>query len=83
MAEKSFGVKELNIIGNSQKINSNYFTGTKITFLPTNKIFKDINFNFKVIEKRLRELAFLNTGISIFLTDRRQAKEKKINFFIT
>ncbi len=72
--------KELNVIGNSQKINNNYFTGTKITFLPTNKIFKDINFNFKVIEKRLRELAFLNTGISIFLTDRRQAKEKNVNF---
>ena len=71
---------ELNVIGNSQKINNNYFTGTKITFLPTNKIFKDINFNFKVIEKRLRELAFLNTGISIFLTDRRQAKEKNVNF---
>ncbi len=71
---------QLNVIGNSEKINNNYFTGTKITFLPTNKIFKDINFNFKVIEKRLRELAFLNTGVSIFLTDRRQAKEKNINF---
>ncbi len=71
---------ELNVIGNSEKINNNFFTGTKITFLPTNKIFKDINFNFNVIEKRLRELAFLNTGISIFLTDRRQAKEKNINF---
>ncbi len=72
--------KELNVIGNSEKFNNKYFTGTKITFLPTSKIFKDINFNFKVIEKRLRELAFLNTGISISLTDRRQAKEKNINF---
>ena len=71
---------ELNVIGNSEKINDKYFTGTKITFLPTTKIFKDINFNFKVIEKRLRELAFLNTGISIFLTDKRQSKEKNINF---
>ncbi len=71
---------ELNVIGNSEKIDNNYFTGTKITFLPTNKIFKDVNFNFNIIEKRLRELAFLNTGISIFLTDRRQAKEKNINF---
>ena len=72
--------KELNVIGTSEKINNIYFTGTKITFLPTTKIFKDINFNFKIIEKRLRELAFLNTGISIFLTDKRQAKEKNINF---
>ena len=72
--------KELTVIGNSEKINKKYFTGTKITFLPTTKIFKEINFNFKIIEKRLRELAFLNTGISIFLTDKRQAEDKIINF---
>ena len=72
--------KELNVIGDSEKINNKFFTGTKITFLPTTKIFKDINFNFKTIEKRLRELAFLNTGISIFLTDKRQSEDKNINF---
>ncbi len=72
--------KELNVIGNSEKNDNKFLTGTKITFLPTTKIFKDINFNFKIIEKRLRELAFLNTGISIFLTDKRQAKDKNIHF---
>ncbi len=72
--------KELNVIGDSKTVNNNYFTGTKITFLPSSKIFKDINFNFKVIEKRLRELAFLNTGVSIFLIDKRQSVDKKINF---
>ncbi len=72
--------KPLKVTGKSEKINNEYFTGTKITFLPTTKIFKDINFDFKVIEKRLRELAFLNTGISIFLTDKRHSKDKTINF---
>ena len=72
--------KELNIIGDSEKINNKFITGTKITFLPTTKIFKDINFNFKVIEKRLRELAFLNTGISISLTDKRQSEDINIIF---
>ena len=72
--------KKLNIIGDSKKLDNKFFTGTKITFLPTTNIFKDINFNFKVIEKRLRELAFLNTGISIFLTDKRQSEIKEINF---
>ena len=72
--------KELNIIGNSEKNDNKFLTGTIITFLPTTKIFKDINFNFKTIEKRLRELAFLNTGISIFLTDKRQAKDKNVHF---
>ena len=72
--------KELNIIGESKKIDNSFFTGTKITFLPTTNIFKDINFNFKTIEKRLRELAFLNTGVSIFLTDKRQSQDININF---
>jgi len=72
--------KKLNVIGDSHKVDNNYFTGTKITFLPTTSIFKDINFNFKVIEKRLRELAFLNTGISIFFIDKRQSEEVNINF---
>ncbi len=72
--------EELSVIGNSEKINNKYFTGTKITFLPTTKIFRDINFDFKIIEKRLRELAFLNTGISITLTDKRLSQDKNINF---
>ncbi len=72
--------KELNIIGASKKVKDKYFTGTKITFLPTTDIFKDINFNFKIIEKRLRELAFLNTGINIDFIDRRYSEETKINF---
>ena len=72
--------KELNVIGDSKKIDNIFFTGTKITFLPTTKIFKDINFNFKTIEKRLRELAFLNTGVSIYLTDKRYSEDKNIHF---
>ena len=52
----------------------------KLHFLPTKNIFKNIQFNFKTIEKRLRELAFLNTGISIDLIDKRQSKEINMNF---
>ena len=73
-------IKPLNIIGNSTKIEEEYFTGTKITFLPTTEIFKNIEFNFKIIEKRLRELAFLNTGVNINLVDRRKTDEININF---
>ncbi len=72
--------KKLNVVGDSLKKQNNYFTGTKITFLPTKDIFKNIEFNFKIIEKRLRELAFLNTGVSINLIDKRQSKEININF---
>ena len=45
-----------------------------------NNFLISFNFNFKVIEKRLRELAFLNTGISIVLTDKRQSEDININF---
>ncbi len=72
--------KPLKVIGDSKKNNNEYITGTKITFEPTTKIFKNIDFNFKTIEKRLRELAFLNTGVNIDLIDRRKSEEVSLNF---
>lgn len=44
-------------------------TGTTITFLPDSKIFKVINFSFTTISERIRESAFLNSGVKITLTD--------------
>ena len=55
-------------------------TGTKITFLPSKETFTNIEFNFKIIENRLRELAFLNTGVKINLVDKRSSNEKIISF---
>ena len=46
-------------------------TGTKITFLPDARIFKDALFDRDMIEKRLRELAFLNKGVKINFVDER------------
>jgi len=46
-------------------------TGTKITFLPDAEIFDTIEFDHDTLEKRLRELAFLNRGVSVRLTDER------------
>ncbi|HHY83564.1 MAG TPA: DNA topoisomerase (ATP-hydrolyzing) subunit B [Clostridiales bacterium] len=45
--------------------------GTKVTFLPDDRIFDDIHMNSDVIAKRLKELAFLNKGIKMILTDQR------------
>ena len=70
----------LNTIGESEKIDDTYFTGTTITFLPSKNTFKNIDFNFKTIEKRLRELAFLNTGVNIVLKDKRSSEIKELNF---
>jgi DNA gyrase subunit B len=55
-------------------------TGTTIRFLPDAEIFPRIEFDFDVLEKRLRELAFLNKGLRIRLTDERTEECKNVEF---
>ena len=55
-------------------------SGTKIKFLPSKKIFSSTKFSFSIIQKRLRELAFLNKSIKIILNDLTQKKTKNIEF---
>ena len=51
--------------------------GTKITFKPDHEIFEDIDFSFDILSNRLRELAFLNKGVKITLTDERDGKKSE------
>jgi len=64
-------LKPLKEIGKSKK------TGTKITFLPSKEIFSSTKFSATILQKRMRELAFLNKGISIILKDNTTAKLKE------
>ncbi|MBT4880891.1 MAG: DNA topoisomerase (ATP-hydrolyzing) subunit B [Alphaproteobacteria bacterium] len=52
--------------------------GTHITFMPSTKTFGDIKFNFGTLEHRLRELAFLNSGVRLILTDNREVEPKTV-----
>ncbi|GLR50742.1 DNA topoisomerase (ATP-hydrolyzing) subunit B [Shinella yambaruensis] len=52
-------------------------TGTEVTFLPSTDTFSNIDFNYATLEHRLRELAFLNSGVRILLTDRRHSDIKQ------
>ncbi len=56
-------------------------TGTMIRFLPDVEIFPKIEFDIDILEKRLRELAFLNKGIRIRLTDERRDEPVEMEFF--
>jgi DNA gyrase subunit B len=51
--------------------------GTEVTFLPSKKTFSMTEFDFATLEHRLRELAFLNSGITITLADMRHAVERR------
>ena len=62
----------LKAIGKSKK------TGTKINFLPSKQIFSDTKFSSSIINKRMKELAFLNKGIKITIIDNISSKPKEI-----
>jgi DNA gyrase subunit B len=54
--------------------------GTKITFLPDAKIFDSIEFNYDTLSQRLRELSFLNKGLTIRLKDERTNKQAEFHY---
>ena len=67
-------IKSLKVLGNSKK------TGTQIKFLPSKNIFSSTKFSFNIIQKRMRELAFLNKGIKISIDDSTLKKSRNVEF---
>jgi DNA gyrase subunit B len=55
-------------------------TGTKVTFMPDSEIFSESSFSFDILSSRLRELAFLNKGIFIGLSDERNDKKQEFKY---
>ncbi len=55
--------------------------GTLVTFMPSAETFKITEFDFEKLEHRYRELAFLNSGVRLFLVDARHAERKEIELY--
>jgi len=73
--EKGRTASKLKVVGKSKK------SGTRVTFKPDKEIFGDkFKYSFDVLANRLRELAFLNKGITIILRDERTDKETSFNY---
>ena len=68
-------VKPLKVVGKTDK------RGTRVTFLPSGETFKQIEFDFELLEHRFRELAFLNSGVRLVLADARHEEQKSVEMF--
>ena len=71
--EKGKKIRELTVIGKTKK------RGTKIHFVPDTEILETDDFNYEILIRRLRELAFLNKGVKLTIEDERS--DKKDAFF--
>jgi len=67
-------------VGELKKIGQRKRTGTKITFRPDGEVFPDASFRYELLMTRLRELAYLNEGVCIKLSDLRSGKEETFQF---
>ena len=74
-------VENLAVVGDAPLDDGVVKRGTEVTFLPSPATFTMVEFDYATIEHRLRELAFLNSGVRIILTDARHAEVKQEELF--
>jgi DNA gyrase subunit B len=73
--EGGFTTEHLSVVGPSDK------TGTEVRFMASTGTFSNLDYVFKTLENRLRELAFLNSGVKILLEDERPAEALRSELF--
>ncbi|MEX3316250.1 DNA topoisomerase (ATP-hydrolyzing) subunit B [Sulfitobacter sp. PS-8MA] len=73
--EGGFTTKHLEVLGETDR------TGTEVRFLASTETFSNLDYSFETLEKRLRELAFLNSGVRIILTDERPVEPLRTELY--
>ncbi|WP_436398415.1 DNA topoisomerase (ATP-hydrolyzing) subunit B [Roseobacter sp. S98] len=73
--EGGFTTKHLEVVGETDR------TGTEVRFMASTDTFSNLDYSFDTLEKRLRELAFLNSGVRIILIDERPAEPLKADLY--
>ena len=73
--EGGFTTKHLEVVGETER------TGTEVRFMASTDTFSNLDYSFETLEKRLRELAFLNFGVRIILVDERPAEPLKADLY--
>ena len=74
-------VAPLKVVGPAPVVDGKPKRGTEVTFTPSPETFTMVEFDYATIEHRLRELAFLNSGVRIVLSDLRHAEPKREELF--
>ncbi len=74
--EHGYTVEHLKIVGDAGER-----TGTEVRFMASQDTFSNLEYSFKTLENRLRELAFLNSGVRIIVTDERPAEDLRTELF--
>jgi DNA gyrase subunit B len=74
-------VAPLKVIGPAPTVDGKPKRGTEVTFTPSPETFTMVEFDYATIEHRLRELAFLNSGVRVILSDLRHAEPKREELF--
>jgi DNA gyrase subunit B len=74
-------VAPLKVVGPAPIDDGNTKRGTEVTFTPSPETFTMVEFDYATIEHRLRELAFLNSGVRVILSDLRHAEPKREELF--
>lgn len=78
IVEQSFS--EGKSLGDQKEVGETDISGTIVEYIPDATIFTELEYNFDTLSSRMRELAFLNSGLNFSLTDERDGREEGFNF---